>query len=183
MSTHQIAVSQMCRTLAHSTRLQLLWSVFEEEELCVRDLAIYTGISEPNASNQLRALAAKELIIRKRGKLKVFYKPIGRPETLCAKTLLSALRRCHDDEVSFETIIHEVTAFTHDRRIQIVRCLAVSDESFDSLLNKTGMNTSPLNRHLKKLLKRGVIQKQGKVFQLRQPDSMLARCLLKLAVH
>ncbi|MBC8207448.1 MAG: winged helix-turn-helix transcriptional regulator [Kiritimatiellales bacterium] len=136
MRTPQTAASQMCRTLAHSTRLQLLWNVFEDEELCVREVAIYTGISEPNASNQLRELAAKELIIRKRGKLKVFYKPTGRPEPLFVKTLIPVLKRCHDDEVSFETIIHDATAFTHDRRIQIARCLAASDEAVDSLLKK-----------------------------------------------
>lgn len=183
MSTHQTTVSQMCRTLAHSTRLQLLWNVFEDTELCVRDLSLRTGISEANASIQLRALAAKELITPKRGKLKVFYKPIGRPETLCAKTLLPALRNCHDNKMSFEAIIHEATAFTHERRIQIARCLAVSDETFTSLLNKTGMTIPALNRHLKKLSDRNVIEKQGKVYQLLQPDSMLARCLLKLAVH
>jgi len=157
--------------------------VFEDEKLCVRDLARQTGISEPNASNQLRALAAKELITSQRGKLKVFYAPVDRPETLCAKTLLPALRKCQENGVSFETVIHEATAFTHDRRIQIVRCLAASDESFTSLLKKTGMTISPLNRHLKKLSNRNVIQKQGKAYLLLQPNSMLARYLLELAVH
>ena len=183
MNTHQIIVSQMCRVLAHSTRLQLLWAVFEDEKLCVRDLARQTGISESNASNQLRALAAKELITSQRGKLKVFYAPVDRPETLCAKTLLPELRKCQKNGVSFKTVIREATAFTHDRRIQIVRCLAASDEPFTSLLEKTGMTTSPLNRHLKKLSNRNFIQKQGKVYHLRQPDSMLARRLLKLAIH
>ena len=183
MSTHQTAVCQVCRTLAHSTRLQLLWDVLNEQELCVRELALQAGISDPNASNQLQALAAKELIVPKRGKLKVFYKPNNRPKALCAKNLLPALKNCQNHDVSFETVIREATAYTHERRIQIVRCLAASDESFDSLLKKTGMKIPSLNRHLKKLIDRNVIQKEGKVYQLRQPDSMLAQCLLELATH
>jgi len=183
MNTHQTAVTQICRTIAQSTRLQLLWHVFTDKELCVRDLALQAGISEPNASNQLQALADKELIIPKRGKLKVIYKPVPQPETLCAKILLPALKECQNKKVSFRTVIHEATAFTHERRIQIVRCLAVSDEPVDSLIKKTGMTTSSLSRHLKKLLDRDFIQKQGKVYQLQQPDSVLAQCLLELAVQ
>jgi len=183
MSTHQTAICQICRTLAHPTRLQLLWDVFKEEERCVRDLALQSEISEPNASNQLKALASQELIIPKRGKLKVFYKPAGRPKTLCAKILLPALRQCQENGVSFETVIHMATAFTHERRIQIVRCLKAADETFDSLLNKTGMTTPSLNRHLKKLLDRNVIQKKRKVYQIRNPDFILSQSLLDLASH
>ncbi len=183
MSTHQTAITRICRTLAHSTRLQLLWAIFEDGDLCVRDLALQTGISAPNASNQLQALSEKELIIPTRDKLKIFYQPVKRPETLCAKALLPALKDCQDNDVSFKKIIHEATAFTHERRIQVVRCLAASDETFGSLIKKTGMTTPSLNRHLKKLFDRKVVQKQGKVYQLQQPGSMLARCLLKLAVQ
>jgi len=183
MNTHQTAVTQICRTIAQSTRLQLLWSVFEDEELCVQDLALQAGISAPNASNQLQALADKELITPKRGKLKVIYKPVLRPETFCAKILLPALKECQNKKVSFQTVIRKATAFTNERRIQIVRCLAVSDESFNSLIKKTGMTTSSLSRHLKKLLNRNFIQKKGKVYQLRQPNSILAHGLLKLAVQ
>lgn len=183
MITHQTAVSQICRTIAHSTRLQLLWNVFEDDERCVRDLALQAGISEPNASNQLQALKAKELIIPKRGKRKVFYEPNCQPKNLCAKTLFPALRKYQENGISFETVIREATAFTHERRIQIVRCLAVSDEPFDSLLSKTGMSTPALNRHLKKLIDRNVIQKEGKVYKLCQPASVMARCLLELAAH
>lgn len=183
MSTHQIAVSQICRTIAHPTRLQLLWDVFEEEELCVRDLALRTETSSPNASNQLQALAAKELITPKRGKLKVVYTPTVQPQTLCAKTLLPALWNCWNNKIEFKTIIHEATSFTHERRIQIVRCLAVSNETFDSLLKKTGMTTPALNRHLKKLSDRNIIQKQSKTYQLRRPNSLLTKCLLELTIQ
>ncbi len=183
MSTHQTAVSRICRTIANTTRLQLLWGIFDEEELCVRELALRAGISASNASNQLQELAAKEFIIPKRGKQKVFYKPCPLPDTTCARALLPALRICHDHSIAFQTILTQATAFTHERRIQIVRCLTVSEETFDSLLNKTGMTPPALNRHLRKLIRRRVIVKQDRIYQMQRPKSDLARCLLTLATQ
>lgn len=183
MKTYQKEVSQVCRTIAHKTRLQLLWNVFEDRQFCVRDLALRTGISEPNASNQLAALAAKELIEPKRGKLTVVYRPVSQPKNICARLLLPTLQICVENKVAFDLIIHAATAFTHERRIQIVRCLAAADEPFDSLLKKTGMTTPALNRHLKKLLDRDVIQKSDKIYQIRQPGTGLSRCLLEIATQ
>jgi DNA-binding transcriptional ArsR family regulator len=183
MKTHQKYVSQICRTIAHTTRLKLLWDIFEDRKLCVRDLANRTGISEPNASNQLKALAAKELIEAKRGKLMVFYRPSSQPENPYAQRLLPTLHSCKENKVPFEAIIHAATAFTHERRIQIVSCLAAADESFDSLLKKTGMTTPALNRHLKKLIDRDIIHKSGRIYKIRQPGSSLARCLLGIATQ
>jgi predicted transcriptional regulator len=61
--------------------------------------------------------------------------------------------------------------------------LSASDESFDSLLKKTGMTAPALNRHLKKLHDRRIIQKTGKIYQIRQPNSGLSRCLLEIAIQ
>ena len=180
MNTYQTELSLLCRVIANKTRLQLLWKVFQEEELSVQDLAIQTGTSEQNASNQLRILAAKELIHPYRRNREVFYKP-ARPSTERVRILLPVLKTCHAQEISFQVIVHQATAFTHERRIQIARCLVASDETFESLLKKTGMTTPSQNRHLRKLLRRNVIRKQSKAYQLCEPDSKLSQCLLKLA--
>jgi len=180
MSTYQTEFSLICRTIANTTRLQLLWEVFNGEELSVQDLAIQAGTSKQNASNQLRALAAKEFIRPYRGKREVFYKP-ARPSAECVRQLLPILRKCHAQSLPSQAIIHQATAFTHERRIQIVRCLTASDETFESLLKRTGMTAPSQSRHLRKLLRRNVIHKQNKAYQLSHPDSKLAQCLLKLA--
>jgi len=180
MSTYQTEFSLTCRVIANATRLKLLWEIFQGEKLSVQNLAIQTGTSEQNASNQLRTLAAKELIYPCREKREVFYKP-AKPSTELARVLLPVLIKCHAQNLSFQTIIHQATAFTHERRIQIVRCLAVSDECFDSLLKKTGMTIPAQNRHLRKLLQRNIIRNKNMTYQLCEPSSKLSQCLLGLA--
>lgn len=56
MSKLRPTLWRTCRVLASETRLRLLWTLFENEGLCVADLAHRIGISEQNASNQLRSL-------------------------------------------------------------------------------------------------------------------------------
>lgn len=183
MSTHQTNLAQICRTIANTTRLQLLWGVLENKNRCVWDLAIRAKISDSNASNQLRSLARSGLIMPTRGKLEVIYKPESHPDTMCAKALLPVLKDCYNRGVSFDKIIHQATSFTHERRIQVARCLGASDERFDSLLDKTGMTTPSLNRHSRKLLQRNIIRKDQDVFHLKKQTEPLPRCLLKLAVY
>jgi DNA-binding transcriptional ArsR family regulator len=113
----------------------------------------------------------------------VVYHPASQPKNLCARLLLPTLQSCKENTVSFDVIIHAATAFTHERRIQVVRCLAAADQPFDSLLEKTGMTMPALNRHLKKLLDRNIIKKSGRIYQMRQPGSGLSRCLLEIATQ
>ena len=181
MSTHQTIFCHFCRVIASQTRLQLLWEIFRDQEQCVQDLAIRTGISESNVSNQLQILAEKGLIAPKREKQKAFYRPATQNSSEYAKNILPALKKCHAQEVPHRQIIQHATAFTHERRIQIVRCLVRSEETFESLLKKTGMTVPALNRHLRKLLQRNVIQKNLRAYQLVNPRDRLARHLLKLA--
>ena len=56
------ALWRTCRVIANETRLQLLWHIFAKGELCVSQLVQRTGATQPNASNQLRALSARGLI-------------------------------------------------------------------------------------------------------------------------
>jgi len=170
-----------CRAIAHETRLQLLWEIFKGNDLCVVDLALQVGTSRQNASIQLRALAARGLIHPVRGKLNIVYHPEANSELEHVEKLLHALRHSFETGISFETVIHQATAFTHLRRILIVRSLATSGKAFGELSKETGIAPPALTRHLKKLEARYLIKKTSKLYRLARPKNPLGKTLLKIA--
>ncbi len=170
-----------CRAIAHETRLRLLWEIFKGNELCVTDLGRVVGISEPTASIQLRTLSSRGLICPVRGKLNVIYHPEANNELEHVEKLLDALRHSFANGVSFESVIHQATAFTHLRRILIVRALSASPKTFGKLMEETGIAPPALARHLNKLEARLFIKKQGKLYCLTRPKNPLGKILLEIA--
>lgn len=170
-----------CRALARETRLQLLWKIFEEGELYVRQAAERTGMSVPNACNQLRTLSARGLISPRREKMRVFYRAEANSALDAAPVLLDALRNCYEKKTPFKTIIRQTTAFTNERRIEIVRALSRKSLDFHQLIEATGMSTSALSRHLGKLETRGFVKYRNGIYYRAAPGNPLGRTLLKLA--
>lgn len=169
-----------CRVIACETRLRLLWFLFEQNNLCISDLAEITGISDQNASNQLRALGARGLIAPHRKSLKVFYRPEPNPAAGDAESLLNALRACHDANMTFKTIIRQATAFTHVRRIVIACALRGSPASFGELQEKTGISPAALSHHLTKLQARDFVKRVDGVYRLHAPGNPFGRELLRI---
>jgi DNA-binding HxlR family transcriptional regulator len=183
MYAEQIAFTRVCRIIANQTRLHLLWTVMDDLEKCVALLATTAGISEHNASHQLNILQSCHLVIPHRKENRVIYmSPETSPDPF-TRSLLVALKTCKANQVSFDTIIKQATAFTHDRRIQIARCLSSAEHDFDSLVQKTGMTVPALTRHLRKLIRRNVVEKKGTMYRLIKPLEALSACLLKQAVR
>jgi len=170
-----------CRIIACETRLQLLWHIFEEGEACVGQLAEWVGITQPTASNQLRSLNARGLILSRREKQKVIYRAKANQAVDFAPELLEALRQCHERAMPFKTVIRQATAFTHGRRIEVVRALNGKKLSFGKLLNATGISPAALSRHLEKLEARGFIKKTDGIYRLAWPGNPLGRALIKIA--
>lgn len=68
-----LAVSQIFKALSDDTRVKIAFSLYEEEELCVCDVANIVGCTTATASHHLRLLRNMGLArYRKEGKL-VFY--------------------------------------------------------------------------------------------------------------
>jgi ArsR family transcriptional regulator, lead/cadmium/zinc/bismuth-responsive transcriptional repressor len=68
-----LAVSQIFKALSDDTRIKIAYSLSEEEELCVCDVANIVGCTTATASHHLRLLRNLGLAkFRKEGKL-VFY--------------------------------------------------------------------------------------------------------------
>ncbi|MEN8254713.1 MAG: metalloregulator ArsR/SmtB family transcription factor [Verrucomicrobiota bacterium] len=170
-----------CRVVANKTRLRLLWHIFKDGELCVNQLVQQTNTTRPNASQQLRALNARGLITPRREKTKVIYRAEANSGVDFAPELLEALRKCHERSMPFKTVIRQATAFTHERRIKIVRALNGKALSIDGLRDATGISPAALSRHLEKLEVRGFIKRTDKTYRLARPGNLLGRTLIKIA--
>lgn len=171
-----------CRVVANETRLRLLWLVLSQKKLSVGRLAASVGISEQNASIQLRLISSRGLIRPRRSGVEVFYEPLANENVGDAVSLLNALNECRDRKVPMEVVIRTATAFTHARRIEIVEALAREPLSLDKLMDRTGIKSRALLRHLDKLESRGFIKRNRKMVQLKVPRSSLGKCLLQLAI-
>ena len=174
------ALWRSCRVVACETRLQLLWHIFEEGELSVNPARFLVGLSQPSASAQLRALAERGLIIPRREDMRVIYRAEANSAVSFAPELLEALRECYERSMPLKTIIRQATAFTHERRIEIVRALRGKMMSSSELLDATGMSSTALSRHLNKLERRGFVKRIAGLYRLSIPGNRLGRTLMKL---
>lgn len=176
------ALWRSCRVIACETRLQLLWHIFEEGELSVNPARVLVGISQPSASTQLKALGERGLIVPRREDMRVIYRAEANSAVDFAAELLDALRKCFQTSMSFKTVIWQATAFTHERRIEIVRALNGKQLSSMKLLDATGMSSTALSRHLDKLERRGFVKRTEGIYRLGRQGNTLGRTLMKLAL-
>lgn len=171
-----------CRVIACESRLRLLWIIFDEGEQSVCELARRAGMGEPQASLQLRALNARGLIRSRREKMRVFYSAKANDAVDFAPLLLTGLRTCHGRNMRFSTVIRHATAFTHQRRIELVQILKDGAMDGDQLLDASGMSASALFLHLRKLMARGVVNKTDGKYMLGVSSNPLGRVLLQAAL-
>ncbi|MCF7849648.1 MAG: metalloregulator ArsR/SmtB family transcription factor [Kiritimatiellales bacterium] len=170
-----------CRVIACESRLQLLWVLFGAKELCVADLARCIGIDAPQASVQLRVLNARGLISSRREKMQVFYRSEANPEVDFASALLDGLNKCYESRMSIKTVIRQATAFTHPRRIEIVKALVAKPLSPGELMKATGMSASALSRNVEKLKTRKMIAKANGKYGLIHPRNRFGHLLQRIA--
>ncbi len=172
-----------CRVIASETRLELLWHLFVEKELAVAQAGRLAGISPSNASLQLKMLSECGLVICRREKMQVFYRAEANEAVEFAPEVLAALQECCERSVSFAALIRHATAFTHERRVEILRALRGRSLSTSALRDVTGMSSSALLRHLDKLLRRGCVTEQNRICRMGSSGNPLGRVLLKLATR
>ncbi len=169
-----------CRAIANETRLRLIGLIFQEQKLSVKELATITGITEQNASNQLRTLRIQGLITPYRKKQQVFYKAIANSEVKYAEEILRVLQNYHGRNTPSHAIIREATGLTHPRRIEIIKEIGNTPMTQGELIEITGMTTSAMARHIVKLQARGFINRSEKKYSLGAPKECLSRLLINL---
>jgi DNA-binding transcriptional ArsR family regulator len=178
----KLALWRSCRTIACETRLQLLWLLFREKELCVSAVADCVHMGNAQVSLQLHALNERGLICFRREKMKVCYRPEANELVAFAPQLLEGLRQCYERQMAHATVIRQATALTHERRIEVVRALDRTAMSWNDLAAETGMSDSSLFLHLGKLEARGFVIKTGNAWQLTRPQNRFGAHLLRIAL-
>ncbi len=169
-----------CRVIASTTRLRLLWKIFQSEGLCVGELARATGASRENATIQLRALNARGLIMSTRRGKRVIYRAEANPGVDGAEEILDALRESFIAKIPLKIVFREATAFTHSRRIFLMKTVILSSGSFDELLETSGMSPIALRWNLSKLEARGFVKAHGDFYEAGYPKNPLGKCLMRL---
>ncbi|MDF7825631.1 ArsR family transcriptional regulator [Pontiellaceae bacterium B12227] len=175
-------VWRTCRALSNNKRLLLLWKLLQVGESSVSQLGDAVGLSESAASTCLRALNTRGLILAERRKKYVFYRPEANPEVEHADRFLKMMRACYDGFMPLDLVAYHMTAFTHPRRIDIVRALNEGPCDEVQLSIQTRISPQALYRHLRKLTARGYVEKVHETLSLVPQENQLARELLAIAL-
>lgn len=171
-----------CRVIANENRLRLLGEIFSKSILCVRDLAQTVELTPATTSNQLKLLCDEGFIAAHRSGLNVTYDTDSTYAPPHILQLQAALKKSWNQSLAWESIIHQATGFTHQRRIELVKRIAVADLSIGQLLEDTVMSYSALYRHLHKLEARNYIVFSNGKYRISNPKGLLARSLLKIII-
>lgn len=184
MESYHPTVWRTCRVLANAGRIKCLKVVLEQPGSTVGEVAAGTRISENLASEHLRALQARGLIQACRKSRWVHYAPAPDPLVPSARPLLTTLRQALLTQKKTEAeIIHTLTAFTHPRRLAILRYFQKAESaSAEDIAAATRISLPALSRHLGKLAARRLVSCGGHRWQLTQRVGRLEKTLLSLLV-
>lgn len=175
-------VWRTCRVLANLNRLRCLKVVLEQSSVTVGETAERLGLSVCYTSQSLRALQARGLLAAQRESRWGRYVPAPDPLVAGTRPLLAALRRVLLRERQAETsVFHTLTAFTHVRRLEILRLLQARGSLYaEDIYAVTRISSPALSRHLRKLALRGIASYDGVKWSPMCPRDALARTILKL---
>jgi DNA-binding transcriptional ArsR family regulator len=171
-----------CRVLSHPGRWRLLAAVLARGQLTVAGAAAASRLRANKASEGLRLLQSRGLLRAERVGSRVWYTPVADPLVEHAGTLLRVLKRAQRGGLAAGELTRAVTAYTHPRRLAIVRALAAAPRHPEALAAACHMSGRAAFRHLGKLNRRGLLVEdaQGR-YALKRPDTLLGRVLLRLA--
>ena len=172
------------RVLANPVRLRALQLLHRQAPLAVSVVSRKQRLSASQATQVLRALQARGLLRARRRGAWVLYAPDANPSIAYAPALAAAMRAALSAAGSdLRPVVADMTAFTHERRIGIVRALAGGADTRARLRAACRICPQALGRHLDKLFRRGVVaaDAEGRL-HLPPPRTPLAAALLTLAL-
>ena len=171
-----------CRVLASPNRLRCLKAVLETPGLTVEEVAAVARLTETKTSLALRALQSRGIISFKRQSRWVHYYPETDPSVITAEPFLDATKTAlARDRMSEQVFKGTMQAYTHPRRIAIVRAVAhVKNMNPADLSEMLEISPEALARHLRKLKVCGVVQQTKGCYALAHPQSKLAQALLRI---
>ena len=165
-------------------RLMCLTVVLKAPGLSVGEAATKAGIPENQTSINLRALQARGLLTARRDGRLIRYYPEPDPLVRYAAAVLAAVRRelTRGDRLDTEILKRTLRAFTHSRRLTILKCLMNQKVlTGEVIVSKARISQPAVSRHLETLCRAGLVSatKDG-AWRLttRRRLSSLARTLL-----
>jgi DNA-binding transcriptional ArsR family regulator len=169
-----------CRVLANPHRLACLKAVFDQPSCSVEEIAAATRLAPSKASMHLRALQSRGLLQALRLSRWVRYHPHPDPLVPCAAPILNAMKTALRTQPE-ERIIRTLTAFTHPRRLTLLRYLQRRAPVAEELLSAATQISRPaLWRHLKKLHSRNLVIQNPDGWRLNEHPERLADTFLVL---
>ncbi|HOW97144.1 MAG TPA: helix-turn-helix domain-containing protein [Kiritimatiellia bacterium] len=170
-----------CRVLAGPTRLRLLRQIIAEPGLPVSGLADRAALKLSRASQELRRLSSRELVQAVRQGREVRYRPYPDPQVPSASPLLAALTAALRRGDAMAADCRRVAAaFSHPRRIAIVRELLRGPRPAPELAQALPMHSRTLYRHLRWLKHTGTVKEEGARFLFVPDANPLLRCIVRL---
>ncbi|MSU56772.1 MAG: metalloregulator ArsR/SmtB family transcription factor [Pedosphaera sp.] len=170
-----------CRVLANQTRLKILALLARSQWLTVSAVAENLDLTLAVASQSLRALESRGLLSVRRDGRRVLY-GFNRTSESAANPLAAQLRTAlHRGSVSAAMIFRLATAFTHPRRVEIVRLLQTEPRTVLQMQVATGISYPAMIRHLHKLESRGFVAQRDGNFVAVEPLESLGRVLGRMA--
>jgi DNA-binding transcriptional ArsR family regulator len=171
-----------CRVLANERRLRLLVAVIQQEGASVSVLAASCGLAPNKATEHLRLLQSRGLLACRRVSRWVLYAAAPDPLVAHAADVLAATRAAIGRQESTAEMVRAFTAFTHPRRIAMVRALPGKPIPLHVLAGRSGMSLPAAVRHADKLRRRGAIVESADGWQLATPTNALLRALKGIAL-
>lgn len=141
-------------------RLACLSVVLKSTGLSVGEIAVKAGLPENQASINLRTLQARGLIAARRDGRWIRYFPEPDPLVKHAATVLDAVRRELKGGNGYRTERLKATlrAFTHSRRLAILKCLTFQEESTcEEIVSKARISQPAVSRHMETLRGSGLV--------------------------
>lgn len=170
-----------CRALANRRRLSILQLLVKHDELTVESVARQLNLSPTTTSQYLRVLNARGLLVAKRVKRFVFYSLGSDPSIAYTEALLNAvLQSLCKKKVAISGVFRALTAFTHPRRVHIVKVLCWKPMTPAQLAAAIGASPPAIARHLKKLKSRGFVRLCRERYSCRRPKDVLRQTLLRI---
>ncbi len=152
-------------------------------ELTVEAVARAMNLPVTGASEHLRSLNARGLLLARRVGRFVYYRLDGDASIPDSCALLAAVvERLRLPGRSVEFVFRAVTGCTHPRRPVILRALSGGPMTFGELRRKTRISKPALCRHLTKLLNRRWLEESAGWYQCRRHEDKLVQTLMRLAV-
>lgn len=159
------------RVLANPVRLEMLTVLDSVPELYVQ-AAQRMACTEDIACKHLQMLGDAGFLASERRGRYLHYSVMAQDPL--ASAVLGAVR---SGELDMGGILKCLTAFTHERRITIVKVLRGNEMGFEALSRRAHISPEALKRHLKKLRERGVLDVDSGQWRLVDPPSELGRSL------